>query len=167
MTTDTDLCKGLRICHCKVYKSGQLLWQPHFYTYLAVLPLPIISFNQDWCNRLKRSSTVRWWAWNCVGTPISVDGSAIKLLYIELNQWFLIQILLAAFLSNAFSLMFYHVLINITLLLTVSVSDIQLTLYLLAAQRHPLKCNNEMWQQKKHNFCEESSPCSYQGFRFF
>lgn len=64
--------------------------------------------------------------------------------YIELNQWFLIQILLAAFLSNAFSLMFYHVLINITLLLTVSVSDIQLTLYLLAAQRHPLKCNNEM-----------------------
>lgn len=42
--------------------------------------------------------------------------------YIELDQWFLIQILLAAFLSNAFPLMFYHVLINITLLLTLYLS---------------------------------------------
>lgn len=42
--------------------------------------------------------------------------------YIQLNQWLLIQILLAAFLSNAFSLMFYHVLINMTLLLTLYLS---------------------------------------------
>lgn len=51
-------------------------------TYPALLPLPIISFNQDWCNSLKRSSTVEWWTWGCIGSSASVPGSAMDLLYV-------------------------------------------------------------------------------------
>lgn len=64
---------------------------------------------------------MKWWTWTCIGS-LSLycrfcHGLALWS-YIELYEQFLIQTLLATFLSNAFALMFHNVLINFILLLT-------------------------------------------------
>lgn len=88
---------------------------------------------------------MKWWAWTCTGSLSSVARSAIGLLYgrTDSNEWFLIQTLLAAFLFNAFALMFHHVLIYSILLLTACMSLIY-SLLCICSQLKDISLNTIM-----------------------